>query len=105
MRADAFSHDTAPGEGDPPWAGALARPSQPPSAPSRGRRLAEPDRPALAALCDSDPCCSIFLADTLARHGLSGAFARFWGAFDGERLIGALMIVGRRAAPFAIDDA
>lgn len=69
------------------------------------RRLDAPDHTALAALLDTDPGRGIFLADTLDRCGMTPPFAHFWGAFAGGGLVAALMLVGRRAAPFALPGA
>lgn len=79
-----------------------------PAAPSSGalgvvvRRLDMADHTALAALLESDPGRGVFLADTLERCGITPPFAGFWGAFRGGGLVAALMLVGRRAAPFAL---
>jgi len=69
------------------------------------RRLDARDHAALAALLESDPGRGAFLADTLERFGVMPPFAGFWGAFAGGGLIAALMLVGRRAAPFALPGA
>ncbi|HST90557.1 MAG TPA: GNAT family N-acetyltransferase [Ktedonobacterales bacterium] len=69
------------------------------------RRLDARDHAALAALLDTDPGRGVFLADTLERYGVTPPFAGFWGAFTGGGLVAALMLVGRRAAPFALPGA
>jgi uncharacterized protein len=69
------------------------------------RRLDARDHAALAALLASDPGRSVFLADTLERCGVTPPFAGFWGAFAGGSLVAVLMLVGRRAAPFALPGA
>ena len=66
------------------------------------RRLDTTDHAALAALLESDPGRGVFLADTLERRGVTPPFAGFWGAFAGGSLVAALMLAGRRAAPFAL---
>lgn len=69
------------------------------------RRLDTRDHAALATLIESGPGRGVFLADTLERYGVTPPFAGFWGAFTGAGLVAALMLVGRRAAPFALPGA
>jgi uncharacterized protein len=65
------------------------------------RRLVEWHRPALAALLEREPGHSLFLAANLAHFSLDASYVRYWGIFAHHQLLAALMLVGRRAMPYA----
>ena len=65
------------------------------------RRLTEYDRPALLRLLDQDEAYALFLAGHLEYFSLSSPLMRYWGLFHDGQLVGALKLVGRRAALYA----
>jgi RimJ/RimL family protein N-acetyltransferase len=69
------------------------------------RRLREGDHVALETLLAAEPGYSIFLQGNLDQLGLRSGVARYWGAFARGGLCGALMMVERRAALYALPGA
>ena len=68
------------------------------------RVLGVADRDHIEALLDTDPGYSLFLRANLNHLARSTGLARYWGAFDGSRLLGVAMDLSGRAALFAAPD-
>jgi predicted GNAT family acetyltransferase len=69
------------------------------------RQLTPLERADLVALLAVEPGYSVFLRGNLEAFGLSSDLVQFWGAYARGRLTGALMMVERRAALYALPGA
>lgn len=66
-------------------------------------RLSECHRPLLEAFLGRQPDANAFMLERLAAFGVAGGRIAFWGAFAGNRIVGACVLLDGSASVAAVD--